>query len=480
MQKRGVGGAHRRTGPAGQPGRAVGVVVVPMGDQDQLAPVPARPAGPGAPRRPGRGRRPRNPLRRRGRRAGRSWCRRASSDRGSARAARPPGPSPGARSRRSPRSPRPRRAGAGGRRSRTRVTCLVVPSSSAIVDRGGQVGEHRGGRRHDADGAGRAARRAARTGGATARDRPRWSAAGPPARPAGRRAKKNVSYRRVRPGGVIQFAHGRSSPASRAQPDAASAASRVRRRPSTSIRSSSDSPARGTTSCTPVSSNSSRAAATTRACADRSVTPRRSAHQDAGGPAQRVSETSSPGSTAPPGKAVMPPANAIPATRRSTKTSTPASESRTSRTVDARRTGTSGSPRPAVGCMTINLTLATVGRWPGTGRGWPTGWPSPPAAGMRRPPPSCWTRRARCWSTRHGTPTSWPGSPGTWPPAAPPSPPASPPTPITTTCSGTRASATRRGSRRRAPRRWPRPAATRSCRRWDPAGRRSWRTSWAG
>ncbi len=70
---------------------------------------------------------------------------------------------------------------------------------------------------------------------------------------------------------------------------------------------SSDSPA----SRTPDSSNVSRTAAQTSARAVASSVPSRAAHSAGGGPAQATAWSKSRGSTPPPGKTHIPPANAI-------------------------------------------------------------------------------------------------------------------------------------------------------------------------
>lgn len=158
--------------------------------------------------------------------------------------------------------------------------------------------------------------------------------------PAGNAAaKKKVSYRRPCPGGVNQFAHGRSRSVRMVRPARASTPARLARRSMMAARTSSPStsgdPPSRLASSTPVSSNSSRTAATTRAGSASS--PRASLHHCRSGPAQPMLSSRSPGSTPPPGKTVIPAAKAIADTRRSTNVSRPSTPSRTSITVAAGR-----------------------------------------------------------------------------------------------------------------------------------------------
>ena len=141
-------------------------------------------------------------------------------------------------------------------------------------------------------------------------------------------AKKKVSYRRVRPGGVIQFAQGRSRSARRRRPadvqrrgqgDPAVAGSRAGRRRRAAAGSGRRSPGR------PAAHRSPRTAPGRRRPPGRARssgrTPDARAHQSGRGRSSERGRPWSEGSTAPPGKTVIPGAKAIAATRRRTKTS---------------------------------------------------------------------------------------------------------------------------------------------------------------
>ena len=103
----------------------------------------------------------------------------------------------------------------------------------------------------------------------------------------------------------------------------------------------------GLASSTPHSSKTSRTAAATYICASAGEQPSRSAHSAGDGPAQGSRSSPSRSSTPPPGKTIMLGANSIPETRLSMKTSGPASPSRTSITVLARRGVASSQRSPA-------------------------------------------------------------------------------------------------------------------------------------
>lgn len=184
--------------------------------------------------------------------------------------------------------------------------------------------------------------------------------------PEGSTATKNhVSYRRGSSSGVNQFAQGRSRSARSTSPSAArncasdsSRATSASRAEAYRAVSATTADADGPASSTPDSSNVSRTAAHTSAVASSTEHPNLDAHHDGGGPLHATDVSASRGSTPPPGNTVIPPANAIAATRRSRNASIPAAPSRTRTTVAADR-GSAGGPVKSSGAMLAGSTSSS-------------------------------------------------------------------------------------------------------------------------
>ncbi len=158
-----------------------------------------------------------------------------------------------------------------------------------------------------------------------------------------------MSYRRVRPGGVIQFAQGRSRSARSARSAEARADARVIRRSRIASRVASASSTLRPPGAAARDRPTARRSPRTTPGRRRPPVPGRNGvvdHRDARPTRRRRARSSRSrdrgrtGSTAPPGKTVIPGAKAISGTRRSTNTCRPEAESRSTITVLAGRTPT--------------------------------------------------------------------------------------------------------------------------------------------